>query len=467
MSRFTIRFAVPAAAVALAACGDGASSPVAPAEAPLSQRGRVSAGMVDPPSVGVGVAGLPVAFPLYAGGGNPNPGGTGTLVGQVLVWNVGTTQLRIEYRMLAGYCMTEAHFSVLADIDGLASGGNGGPAPGQLDHAWSGGCASGWGKTVSVPAGDPSQVAVLAHAVTRGSSSTNTSVPAATYVSGAGNAWPVFVTQRRNGNVAGLTDLLAPKAVVNAWQPEIGVPGPGSYWNAAATGIGGDPNGQWLITNGGTWVWETFRTNVGLLPNGAESPADPMRPKNGAVVRMEATLFAPVAAMGTFRITCDNGYRVFRGTNPGSTLARVDEGPGVDATPADRGNQLSATFDPAATTDLRQATVRWGGWQSVESYSFSLQPGLNRVVIWGVNERMYAADPLGADIQDNGGQSEGDENLNPAGCIFGLAVPAGNSTSRMGNETAWGAAPSFNGSETEPGNVVGDNWATYFVYRRR
>jgi hypothetical protein len=121
-----------------------------------------------------------------------------------------------------------------------------------------------------------------------------------------------------------------------------------------------------------------------------------VHPVEGDIVYFEKTFDIPgLPDSGTLHITCDNGYEVYlNGTLVGSA-------------------QLNAGWE---ASNLREAYVNSGGWQSVESYNvFSLlKPGTNVLLIKAANEYMGPSDtPV---------QATGTTYLNPAGLIFKLDI---------------------------------------------
>jgi hypothetical protein len=159
---------------------------------------------------------------------------------------------------------------------------------------------------------------------------------------------------------------------VKAWEPFLADPNPAdpnnSYW---------DSHLDYSFTGGADWIWESYRT---------------VHPVEGDIVYFEKTFEIPgLPDSGTLHITCDNGYEVYlNGTLVGSA-------------------QLNAGWE---ASNLREAYVNSGGWQSVESYNvFSLlKPGTNVLLIKAANEYMGPLD----------GQAVGTTYLNPAGLIFKL-----------------------------------------------
>ena len=92
--------------LSLAACADGTiSGPgVAPTGGPRFA--------IVPAAPGPAVAGAPVQFPLYAGGGSPTS--PGTLVGTVDVYTTADNRLSVTYSIASGYCLTETHLATAA-----------------------------------------------------------------------------------------------------------------------------------------------------------------------------------------------------------------------------------------------------------------------------------------------------------------------------------------------------------------
>jgi len=448
------------AALGLLACaGDGPQSPY------FDVRPGVH-GLVSPPP-GAAAPGPSVApswtdFPMYAGGDGEE---LGTLIGQVrvrtsaVIGNSANVEIRYQ---TTGYCLHETHLQVSLELSDVRQK-NGNPSPGQLEQSGKHeGCTTQVDYTKSIDLGPGHNYLIIAaHAVVSGADA-STSIPGANYASG--NNLPVFVTGRRDGNDGAITNFPVPRPVVNAWEPPTNVDP--SSWDTGITTAGtvanGGPandaanrdNGTWLLNNGADWVWESFRSNQQLNPDGSTT-TDNLLSEVGAAVRMQATVNVVAPVTGTFRITCDAGYRVSLN--------------GGRANPADAADnlrsQLADAFEPATTTDLKQANVSHDGWQSVESFAVNLIAGANTFEIWGVNEYMRSAD----DVEFTGGPnhaSDGTNASNPAGCIFGLEVPAVPGAS-IDRTAAWGAPNAFDGKEASFGNFPGNNWATYFIYRVR
>jgi hypothetical protein len=292
-------------------------------------------------------------------------------------------------------------------------------------------------------------VVIAAHAVVHNLGG----AAALTFVSGAsgapGTTLPGTVVNHRVGNVAGFTPVNIP--LVAAWEPDSDTDP--SFWDNV---IAADPsgNGSWLLNNGADWVWESYRTTD---------------PQQGSVIEVSAIINVPAATTGTFRITCDNGYRVDLN---GVKIA------GGDGASAGYTTQLSDDFATlaglATNTNLKVANVNADGWQSVEAYPVSLLAGANTFRIFGVNEYelpddIYLGFPTGPGARGPGDDIVGTIDNNPSGCIFGLVTTAVPGT---GSQTAWGAPNGFSGSPTAApteagGNFPGENWATFFTYQVR
>jgi len=426
-------------AVGLGACADGN---------PTGLPDRLSAGsgpnllVVGAGAQGPGTVGSPISYPLYSGGGG---GSTGTLVGHVLVSSTlvsgNTYAITVTYSMLAGFCLDETHLQVALQLSGVPQK-NGNPPPGQFDNSHSLSCASSDTYTVNVNLGATDNgVIIAAHSVVHGISSPG--FAGANYVSGS--TMVANLVHRRAGNVGAFS--AASGALVAAWEPPSGTDP--SLWD---TQIALDPDGAWLQTNGADWVWESNRV---------------LDPIQGTVIEADAIINVPVATTGTFRITCDNGYRV--------DLNGVTISSGDGAT-AGIGTQLSTTFASqiATNTNLTQTNVSGDGWETVEAYNVNLLAGNNTFKIFGVNEYMNTGDthPGFTGVRPAGGDPVGTIDNNPAGCIFGLAATAVPPTVGSGSETAWGAPNDFTGSPdaaptSQGGNFPGKNWATYFIYKVR
>lgn len=428
-----VRFlAAAAAALALGACAD---SPTGVRSLAATGPNRLVVGSTVP---GPATAGSPVQYPLYAGGGGS---GTGTLVGHVDVSSVlvsgNTYAITVSYVLTTG-CLNETHLQVSLTAAAVPQK-NGNPIPGQFDLSHDLSCTTTDSYTVNVNLGaTDNAVVIAAHAVVTGFGGAN-------FVSGS--TMPGTVVNRRAGNVSGFTAVNTP--LVPAWEPNNNVDP--SFWDNV---IAADPsgNGAWLASHNADWMWESFRV------------ADPVQ---GTVIQANAVVNIPVATTGTFRITCDNGYRVdFNGVT-------ITTG---DGAVAGLGTQLSTGFATsiATNTNLKQANVSGDGWQTVEAYNVNLLAGNNTFTIFGVNEYMnpddthigFAGFAGGIGARAAGADPVGTIDLNPAGCIFGLQA---NGT---GSETAWGAPQGWNGSNTSDatsfgGNFPGKNWATYFVYQVR
>jgi len=432
-------FALGIFAAGLGACADGN---------PTGLPDRLSAGsgpnllVVGAGVPGPGTAGSPVSYPLYAGGGG---GGTGTLVGHVLVSSTlvsgSTYAVTVTYSMLSGFCLDETHLQVALQLSGVPQK-NGNPPPGQFDNSHSLSCASSDSYTVNVtlPTGE-NGVVIAAHSVVHGV--TSPGFAGANYVSGS--TMTANLVHRRPGNQSGFSS--ASGALVAAWEPPNNTDP--SLWD---TQLALDPNGQWLQTNSADWVWESFRVQ------------DPIQ---GTVIEADAVINVPVATTGTFRITCDNGYRVDLN---GVTISSGD------GAAAGTGTQLSNDFaaNIATNTNLKQVNVSGDGWETVGAYNVNLVAGNNTFKIFGVNEYMNTDDthPGFPGVRPPGTDPVGTIDNNPAGCIFGLAANAVPPTVGSGSETAWGAPNDFTGSPdaaptAQGGNFPGKNWATWFTYRIR
>jgi hypothetical protein len=423
----------------LAACSD----------APTSTVGAPSYLTVAAAVPGPATAGAPASYPLYAGGGGDSPG---TLVGHVLVSSSLVSgnlyNIVVKYDLDSG-CLLETHVEVALTTGGVPQK-NGNPTPGQFsskaDHA----CIDNFTHTFSsfnMGATD-NGVVIAAHSVVSGGGA---GFAGANFVSGTtmtGN-----VVNRRPGNQVGFTAVNTP--LVAAWEP--GSNTDPSYWDNA---INADPsgNGAWLLTNGADWLWETFRS------------ADPLE---GTVIQANIVINVPVATTGTFRITCDNGYRIDLN---GTKIA------GGDGAVSAYGTQLSDAFaaigglNGTAGVNLKNPNVNSDGWQSVEAYPVSLLAGANTFTLYAANEfeklgqDSFLGFPTGPAARSPGPDINGTIDNNPAGCIFGLAanaVPGGGE----GEETAWGAPQGFTGATTGSdgfgGNFGGKNWATFFTYQVR
>jgi hypothetical protein len=439
-------FALGIGAVAMGACAD--SSPTSLPKGIAAGTGpeflTVSASVPGP----VSTSGTAIQYPLYAGGGG---GGTGTLVGNVAVWSTLVSgniyAIHVTYNItLGGACLDGTHLQIALQTSGIPQK-NGNPIPGQFDGKHTDACTTTDSYTVNFDMGSGSDNAVViaAHADVAGVGAPI--FAGANFVSGS--TMPATLTGRRTGNVSGFTAANQP--LVAAWEPFANTDP--SFWD---TVISADPsgNGAWLENNGADWMWESFRV---------------LDPIQGTVIRATATISVPVATTGTFRITCDNGYRVdLNGTT-------ITTGDGVTA---GLNTQLSNDFaaNIETNTNLKQANVSSDGWETVGAYAVSLLAGANTFTIYGVNEYMntddshpgfagFAGGTIG--FRPAGQDPVGTIDLNPAGCIFGLAANAVAS----GEETAWGAPIGFNGATTGAtqfgGNFTGANWATWFAYQVR
>ena len=437
------------ALAAIAACADRSTvSPLAPSLGDDSRPLAIQISVADQPSVpGPSVVGAPASYPLYAGGGGSS---AGTQVGTVDVYSTSLGgnlyRITVTYNVYAGICLSETHLSIQLTAGGVPQN-NGNPTPGQFEQKSGGGCDAD-GKvtyTKDINMGADNGVVIAAHAVVSGTGQ----IGAASYVSGSSLA--TTVVSRRVGNSGTVTNVGAP--AVDAWEPTNDPADPTlSFWDSAIFADGAA--GQWLVNNNADWIWESFRSQ------------DPVQ---GTVIQMSAGINSPVAQSGTFRITCDNGYRVALN---GVTLTSGD------GASSGYGTQLSTAFHNALTTnlaagfDLKQANVSADGWQSVESYSVNLLQGNNTFTIYAANEYQNTDDthpgyPSGPAARSAGPDPVGTSDLNPAGCIFGLQTN-GKSVS-IGQETAWGAPNGFSGATTGAGvtggNFGGRNWATYFTYQ--
>jgi len=395
---------------------------------------------------GPGTVGSPIVYPLYAGGGG---GGTGTLVGNVSVWSAlvsgNTYAIHVTYNItLGGACLTGTHLDVELQLAAIPQK-NGNPPPGQFPYSHTDACTTTDSYTVNINLGATDNgVVIAAHATVLGVGAPI--FPATNYVSGS--TMPATLTGRRTGNVSGFTAANTP--LVPAWEPTNNIDP--SFWDQTIV-LDPSGNGAWLENNGADWMWESFRV---------------LDPIQGTVIQASAVITLPVATTGTFRITCDNGYRVDLN---GTTITTAD---GVTA---GLNTQLSNDFaaNIATNTNLKQANVSGDGWQTVGAYSVNLLAGANTFTIYGVNEYMNTDDTHAGfagfgpafTVRAAGPDPVGTIDLNPAGCIFGLAANA----VAAGEETAWGAPIGFSGATTGSnslgGNFPGNNWATYFTYKVR
>ncbi len=392
------------------------------------------------------------SYPLYAGGGGD---GTGALAGYLRVSSTavaGGRTFSVTYDAEPGFCFSEAHLNITGGNPQSMAGNNGNPAPGQFPYkSTAAGCVDQISFTtgaIPLPAGQ-NAYAIAAHAVSQ-----QTGTPAYAGASVVSTPGSVALTGRRDGDVSGFTDLVGVNAVA-AWEPDE-VSGT-SFWDSQ---IAGDPDAQWLAANGADWLWETFRTNTRRLPGGGTEAAQ-SNTINGSVVRMTMAISPTAATTGTFRITCDNGYRVELTNSTGTSVIAGGDG-ALAAFVTQLSNSMSKGV--ATWTDLRQSHVSYDGWQTVEAYNVSLASGLNTFTIFGVNEYMNPDDPQ-ITGQDQPRNPVGNETLNPGGCIFGVQAAAVPGVPTGGNETAWGANNGFGGKESEAGNFSGSNWATYIYYK--
>jgi hypothetical protein len=430
------------ALAAIAACADRAPM-MAPELSPENGPSFATA----PAGVAVQASGSSTQYPLYAGGGGA---GIGTLAGYVNVSSTGDADTRtftVTFTAAPGFCFEEGHLAITGGEATAIPQRNGNPAPGQFAYNADPATCS---PTLSFPVIGPIELTsgdayvIAAHAVV-------SQVGSAGYTGGIVVSTPgtVSLTGRRDGNVSGFTNLVGLNAVA-AWEPND--VGGTSFWDSQ---IATDPDGQWLAANGADWLWETFRTNTRRLADGSTEAAQ-SNTINGSVVRMVTTISPTAATTGTFRITCDNGYRVELTNSTGTTVVA-----GGDGDFAKFLTQLSTSMSNniATQTDLTQLHVSYDGWQSVENYSVNLAAGLNTFTIYGVNEYMFPNDPQ-TTPPDGRFNPVGDENQNPGGCIFGVEAAAVPGTPTGGTETAWGR-----NSAGIAGEFGGRNWATYIYYR--
>jgi hypothetical protein len=185
------------------------------------------------------------------------------------------------------------------------------------------------------------------------------------------------------------------------------------------------------------WVWEDnfkFRgTDTPCDPaiDGADCINQAVNPTNGDRVEFTETFHLPGPAMaGMLSVTCDNAYEAYLNTTtPGAPLLSGQTG-------------SSATFPDWWRSDLRQPSVKTGGWQSVESVSpAGFVVGDNFLFFRAANEEMAN----GADLWCDTGAF-----VNPAGIIWQLDIRYARKS-----ETAWGGCDEF----------PGKNWATFIVYQ--
>jgi len=363
-----------------------------------------------------------------------------------------TYNITVKYNLTLG-CLNETHLQIALSLSGVPQK-NGNPPPGQFDNSHTLSTASCvTSDTYVIPfnmgAGTDNSVVIAAHSVVRNVSSPG--FAGGTFVSGStltGN-----VVNHRAGNQNSFTAVNTP--LVLAWEPDNNTDP--SYWDSV---VSADPsgNGLALLNAGADWVWESFR---------------PLHPIDGDVIQANVSINIAAATTGTFRITCDNGYRVDLN---GTTITN-----GGDGAAAGLVTQLSTVFATnaglATNTDLKQTNVSAQGWQTVEAYNVNLLAGANTFTIYGVNEYQNLDDSHpgfpgfgGIGIGAAGGDPVGTNEKNPAGCLFGLVA---NAVPGSGTETAWGApASGFSGdpkvAPTElGGNFPGKNWATYFTYQVR
>ena len=461
------QFGMVGAAGVLALTGCADKSVVGPGASATPR--AVIIGDGDQPSVpGPTAVGSPATYPLYAGGGGSGPG---TLVGFVSVYSAAHTAtasnpndytIHATYNAYPGFCISETHLSVQLQAT-MVPQKNGNPIPGQFEHKGGGGCETSVQYSKVVDLGGDDGVVLAAHAVVSGSGL----VGAGSFVSGG--SLSAVVTARRSGDAAAAS-AVASTPVAKAWEaygdPADVMP---SLWDAAiaadphvdANGRTGGANGQWLLDSGADWVWESHRSN-GVNASDA---------REGAVIKMEATVNSPVAQGGIFRITCDNAYRVdFKG----ASITAPDGATAGYTTQLSSGLFAALTSNLGAGVNLRQPNVTADGWQSTESYNVTLSPGANTFTIYAANEYMNTDDahsgyPVGPRRRAGTNDPLGTADVNPAGCIFGLQTD-GVRTS-IGEETAWGAPNGFTGATTGTGlaggNFGGKNWATYFTYEVR
>lgn len=204
------------------------------------------------------------------------------------------------------------------------------------------------------------------------------------------------------GNVVGAT---YPCYAVYAWEafddPDDSVEK--SYWDIGLEG----PEGYDFSASGADWIWESYRT---------------VHPVAGDIVEFEKT-FEPEADLvsGTLHITCDNGYEAYIN---GGLLGS------------------GQVYGDWRNSDLTEAYVNTGGWQSVEHFDITglLHSGENTLTIVAANEYMDDDDPPNL--------SAGTTYSNPTGCIFEISMVSGDE-----EETGWAAGAYF-----------GRSWAMYFPY---
>ena len=459
-NRFTqvLRGATRAGALAaIAACADRA-----PMMAPeLSPENGPSFAVAPTGTEAANLGGIS-SYPLYAGGGGD---GTGALAGYLRVSSTevsGGRTFSVTYDAEPGFCFSEAHLNITGGDPQSMGGKNGNPSPGQFPYkSTAAGCVDQISFTTgTIPLADGDDAyAIAAHAVSQQVGS-----PAYAGAIVVGTPGSVALTGRRDGNVSGFTNLVGLNAVA-AWEPGTVPDMPQivtepSYWDQQ---IALDPDGVWLQTNGADWLWETERTNQRRVAGGGTEAAQ-SNTINGSVVRMTMAISPTAATTGTFRITCDNGYRVELTNANGTSVVAGGDGDGDFAKFL---TQLSTSMSNNIATqiDLTQPHVSYDGWQSVESYSnIALTSGLNTFTVYGVNEYMFTTDPR-TSPPDGRFNPVGDENLNPGGCIFGVQAAAVPGVPTGGSETAWGANNGFGGKESEPGNFSGSNWATFIYYK--
>jgi len=295
-------------------------------------------------------------------------------VGTVTVLN-DDEDLYVTYNTIDGWVMTETHLAVADSLNGIPQTKKGNPIPGKFEHSMEHDpTVTEYTYMISLEWAVDTELIIAAHAAVIKEYTTIVVSDTNTMVVGVGNA-------------------------VEAWEPFSDADP--SYW---------DNNVDHSFSASADWIWESYR---------------PLHTIAGDIVEFEKTFnIEGYPISGTFYITCDNGYEAYLNELLlGSAQLQGDW-----------------MFSNLTETFVVASTAMGDHWNTVEEYDVigKLQPGINVLKIYGVNEYMGPID----------GESNGTENTNPAGLIFEGEIIS------VQEETAWAAGEDF----------PGKNWATFFYY---
>lgn len=330
-----------------------------------------------------------------------------------------------------GWPMTETHLAVAGSLDGIPQTKKGNPIPGKFpfsnDHN-----PAVMSFVYDVPyniAMNGTQIIVAAHAVVWDPASGGT-----LQVCSDGDESYTAYNNYDLGPDAGAPEPRYGISKKSAEPYGIQVDTEASLWD---TNVGA----PFFTTSGATdcadWVWEDnfrFRGTDTLCDPATDGPDcinQAVNPINGDRVEFTDSFYLPGPAVaGMLYATCDNAYEAYvNTTTPGDPLLTGQTG-------------ASAAFPDWWTSDLRQPSVKTGGWQTAESVPVSgLVVGDNFLFFRAANEEMANGSQLWCDTG---------AFVNPAGIIWQFDVHYAETS-----ETAWGGCNEF----------PGKNWATYIVYQ--